>query len=62
MSFTKYNNPSKRRRRKYIDRSTADILAAKSMVMDRMSGIEVPLKTYDAYSDRLCNKPSRNIY
>ena len=63
MTWTKYNNPNKKRRpRRKIDRTDADILAAKQMLDDREGGVEMPLKYYDEMSDRLCGKPSRNIF
>ena len=45
-----------------ISRSDADIIAAKNMVDDLNSGIELPLSYYDQQSDALCGMPSRNIY
>lgn len=63
MTWNKYNNPSKKRRqRRKIDRTDADILAAKQMLDDKERGVEMPLKHYDELSDQLCGKPSRNIY
>lgn len=65
MQWTKYNNPSKRKRkpiRKKMDRSDADIIASKQMFDDRARGIEMPLKYYDKISDKLCGQPSRGIY
>lgn len=62
MKFTKYNNPSKKRTRKHISRTDADILAIKSMLDDQARGIEMPLAAYDEQSDRMCGKQSRKIY
>ena len=62
MKFTKYNNPSKRRKRKVLSRTDADIIATKNMFDDRCRGIELPLNYYDEQSDNMCGKPSRNIY
>lgn len=63
MKWNKYNNPSKKRRPRHkIDRSDADILAAKQMLDDKERGVEMPLKYYDELSDQLCGKPSRNIF
>lgn len=63
MTWTKYNNPSKKRKpRRKLDRTDADILAGKQMLEDKANGIEMPLKYYDEISDRLCSKPSRGIY
>lgn len=60
--FTKYNNPNKKRKRECLNRIDADIIATKNMFDDRCRGIEMPLSYYDAQSDCLCEKPSRNIY
>lgn len=60
--FTRYNNPNKKKLRRRIDRSTADILAAKAMVDDLNLGINRGFKYYDKLSDKMCGKPSRNIY
>ena len=62
MRFTKNNNPSKRRGRHKIDRTTADIIAGKIMLSDAKNGEEKPLNYYDALSDNLCGKKSRGIY
>jgi hypothetical protein len=63
MQFTKYNNPNKKRKiRRRLDRSDADIIAAKAYYDDRVMGIEKPLVEYDRLSDQLCGKPSRGIY
>lgn len=60
--FTKYNNPHRRSRRRTMSRTDADILAAKNMIDDRKSGIDLPLSYYDEQSDKMCGNPSRNIY
>lgn len=63
MTWTKYNNPNKKRRpRRKLNRTDADILAGKQMIDDVAKGIKMPLKYYDEISDKLCGKPSRNIY
>ena len=63
MTWTKYNNPNKKRRpRRKIDRTDADILSTKQMLDDKERGVEMPLKHYDELSDQLCGKPSRNIF
>lgn len=63
MTWTKYDNPNKNRKpRRKIDRTDADILAAKQMLDDKERGVEMSLKYYDEMSDRLCGKPSRNIF
>ena len=63
MVWTKYNNPSKKRKlKRKTDRTEADILAGKQMIIDNKLGYEIIEKTYDEISDRLCGEPSRNIY
>lgn len=47
MKFTKYNNPNKRRARKRLSKTDADILATKNMLDDRRNGIEMPLDFYE---------------
>ena len=47
MKFTKYNNPSKRRPRKRLNKSEADIIAVKNMLIDKRLGYEVPVSVYD---------------
>ena len=60
--FTRYNNPSKKRRRRHMSRTDADIVASKAYYDDRIRGTELPIKVYDELSDRLCGKPGRGIY
>jgi hypothetical protein len=60
--FTKNNNPNRRKRRKYADRTTADITAAKMSLDDSARGVDLPLSFYDHISDKMSGKPSRNIY
>lgn len=62
MTWTKYNNPNKKRRRKKMDRSDADVVAASYMIKDRQAGINLPLSHYDKISDNLCGKESRGLY
>lgn len=63
MKWTKYNNPSRKRKpRRKMDRADADIMAIKQMIIDSKLGYEIVEKTYDEISDKLCGKPSRNIY
>lgn len=45
--FTRYNNPSKRKHRRTLSRTDADIIAAKNMIDDRQNGVELPLSFYD---------------
>lgn len=62
MTWTKYNNPNKKRRpRLKIDRTEADIMSGKQMLIDSNMGYKTVEKTYDEISDQLCGKPSRNI-
>lgn len=60
--FSKYNNPSKKRIRRPMSRTDADIVASKAYYEDRIKGTELPLAEYDKLSDKLCGKPSRKIY
>lgn len=60
--FTKYNNPNKKRNYRRVSRTDADIIATKNMLDDMRNGIELPLSYYDEHSDKMCNKPSREIY
>lgn len=63
MKFTKYNNPNKRRKpRRKIDRTDADIIAAKAFFDDQQRGTAQPLKYYDRLSDQISGNESRNIY
>ena len=58
MKFSKYNKRRSCRR----TRTDADIIASKIYFDDRVNGKEKPFAEYDRISDRLCGKPSRNIY
>ena len=60
--FTRYNNPSKKRIRRHMSRTDADIMASKAYYDDRSKGTELTLAEYDKLSDKLCGKPSRDIY
>lgn len=60
--FSKYNNPSKKRTRRLMSRTDADIVASKAYYDDRIRGTELPMKAYDELSDRFCGNPSRDIY
>ena len=63
MTWTKYNNPNRKRKpRRKMDRTDADIIAGKQMIMDSKLGYKIVEKTYDEIIDKLCEKPSRNIY
>jgi hypothetical protein len=57
MKFKKSRNT-----RYKMDRTTADIMAGKQMILDAKKGIEMPIEHYDKISDKLCGKPSRNLY
>lgn len=60
MRFTKYNNPSRKRKTsRKMDRTTADIMAAKQMVIDSKLGYDPIVKTYNEISDKFCGKESR---
>lgn len=60
MTWSKYNNPSRKRRPKTkMSRTDADIMAAKQMIIDSKLGYEPIVKTYDEISDKLCGKESR---
>ena len=56
MRFTKYNNPNKRRSRKRLDRTEADIIATKNMLDDRRKGIEMPIEFYELQSNKMQGK------
>ena len=56
MRFSKYNNPNKRRARKRLSKTDADILATKNMLDDRRNGIEMPLDFYEWESKRMRGK------
>lgn len=56
MRFSKYNNPNKRRARKRLDKTEADILATKNMLDDRMNGIDCPIEFYEWQSKKMQGK------
>ena len=63
MRFSKYNNPNKKRKpRKKLSRTDADIVASKAMIDDMRLGYNLGLQYYDELSDRLCGKESRHLY
>lgn len=63
MTWSKYNNPNKKRKStRKMDRTDADIMAAKQMIIDSNLGYKTVEKTYEDISDKLCGKPSRNIF
>ena len=47
MRFSKYNNPNKRRARKRLSKTDADIIATKNMLDDRRNGIDCPIYFYE---------------
>ncbi len=53
MRFSKYNNPNKRRARKRLSKTDADIMATKNMLDDRRKGIEMPIDFYEWQSKKL---------
>ena len=56
MRFTKYNNPNKRRARKRLSKTDADIIATKNMLDDRRKGIEGPIEFYEWQSMKMQGK------
>ena len=56
MRFSKYNNPNKRRARKRLSTTEADIIATKNMLDDRRNGIEMPLDIYEWQSKKMQGK------
>lgn len=53
---------TKKKHRRILTRTEADIIASKAYFDDKMNGKEKPFAEYDKLSDKLCGKPSRNIY
>ena len=54
MTWNKYNNPNKKRRpRRKIDRTDADILAGKQMIIDSKLGYQTVEKTYEEISNKM---------
>ena len=56
MRFSKYNNPNKRRKRKRLTKTEADIVATKNMLDYRRKGIELPVDFYEWQSKKLQGK------
>ena len=56
MRFSKYNNPNKRRARKRLDKSEADIIATKNILDDRRNGIDCPIEFYKWQSNKMRGK------
>ena len=54
MTWNKYNNPSRKRKpRRKIDRTDADILAGKQMIIDSKLGYKIVEKTYEEISNKI---------
>ena len=47
---------TKKKQRRVITRTEADIIASKAYFDDRMKGKEKPFAEYDNLSDKLCDK------
>lgn len=45
--------------RRKIDKTTADIMAGKQMIIDSKLGYEPVIKTYEEISDKLCREKAR---
>ena len=57
MTWNKYNNPNKKRRpRRKIDRTDADILAGKQMIIDSKLGYQTVEKTYEEISNKMSKR------
>lgn len=56
MTWTKYNNPNKKRKpRRKMDKTDADILAGKQMIIDSKLGYKTVEKTYEEISNKMSN-------
>ena len=54
MTWNKYNNPNKKHRsRRKIDKTDADILAGKQMIIDSKLGYQTVEKTYEKISNKM---------
>lgn len=57
MTWNKYNNPNKKHRSKRkIDKTDADILAAKQMIIDSKLGYQTVEKTYEEISNKMSKR------
>ena len=57
MTWNKYNNPNKKRRSKRkIDKTDADILAGKQMIIDSKLGHQTVEKTYEKISNKMSKR------
>ena len=55
MRFSEYN-PNKRRKRKRLTKTDADIIATKNMLDDRRNGIDCPIEFYELQSKKMQGK------
>ena len=55
MRFSKYN-PNKRRARKRLSKTDADIIATKNMLDDRRNGIDCPIEYCECQSKKMQGK------
>lgn len=54
MTWNKYNNPSRKRRpRRKMDKTDADILTGKQMIIDNKLGYKTVEKTYEEISYKM---------
>lgn len=54
MKWNKYNNPNKKRKSKHkINKTDADILAGKQMIIDSKLGYQTVEKTYEKISNKM---------
>ena len=57
MTWNKYNNPNKKRRSKRkIDRTDANILTGKQMIIDSKLGYQTVEKTYKQISNKMSKR------
>lgn len=55
--WTKYNNPNRKSRpKRKIDRTDADILAGKQMIIDNKLGYQTVEKTYKEISNKMSKR------
>ena len=55
MRFSNYK-PNKRRKRKRLTKTDADIIATKNMLDDRRNGIDCPIEFYEWQSNKNAGK------
>ena len=57
MTWSKYNNPNRKRKlNRKIDKTDADILAGKQMIIDSKLGYQTVEKTYEEISDKMSKR------